>query len=129
MSAHCLEAYSRVHRGRFDLRPHIAPCLDCACGVYAVKTNESCSRWGHARWDRPVIHGRVWLWGSVLEFEDGYRAEYAYPAELWVLPRGERPLHAVERNTIYEDLGMHDSDIASYLTSTYGVTARVGEPA
>lgn len=30
------------------------------------------------------VLGQVSLWGRVIETENGYRAQYAYPAELWL---------------------------------------------
>ena len=32
----------------------------------------------------PVVAGTVHLWGNVIRASDGYRAQYAYPCELWV---------------------------------------------
>jgi hypothetical protein len=53
------------------------PNRDCSCGVYAFRwrgdmATESCAG----------IPGIVALWGTVLEYESGYRAEMAYPAAL-----------------------------------------------
>lgn len=53
---------------------------DTSAGIYAFK-NES---------DAPSyfsdnhLMGAVYLWGEVIEHDEGYRAEYAYPKELWV---------------------------------------------
>lgn len=53
-------------------------------GVYAFKTKRRALRafkWsGHKT--EPVVIGKVALWGTVYEHEDGYRAEYAYPESL-----------------------------------------------
>ena len=40
----------------------------------------------------PWVVGKVALWGRVLEFTDGFRAQYAYPYVLWSagLTTGER---------------------------------------
>jgi len=32
----------------------------------------------------PIIRGEVYLWGKIVECEDGYRAEYAYPKKLYI---------------------------------------------
>jgi hypothetical protein len=32
------------------------------------------------------VYGKVALWGRIIEHERGYRAQYAYPLELWVYP-------------------------------------------
>lgn len=62
----------------------IIPNRDCSCGVYAFYW-----RWGDlARWESKssgLVAGIVALWGTVLEYESGYRAEMAYPAAL-ILP-------------------------------------------
>jgi len=51
---------------------------DCWCGIYA------CKHWEHQDVDsRYGLVGIVALWGRVFEHEDGYRAQYAYPLELW----------------------------------------------
>jgi hypothetical protein len=63
-----------------------APDTACRCGLYALKqvrdypdgwvdSSESCLR--------AIAAGRVALWGTVIEHEHGYRAEYAYPVVIW----------------------------------------------
>lgn len=32
------------------------------------------------------VQGEVWLWGDVVEHQDGYRAQYAYPKEIYGRP-------------------------------------------
>jgi hypothetical protein len=49
-------------------------------GIYAYKSPEQLATY----WDVDCIAGAVNLWGSVLEHDEGYRAEFAYPKELWV---------------------------------------------
>lgn len=53
-----------------------APEEWCECGIYAASELDGC----------PVGHiaGKVKLWGTVVEGERGYRAEYAYPSEFLV---------------------------------------------
>ena len=95
---------------------HGAPNESCRCGIYATADPEKAAAYledciVHAepfRW--PVLHrviGRVALWGSVVECEDGWRASHAYPEHLYV------PLH--------EDLddGCDSRTIARELTA-YG---------
>lgn len=59
---------------------HTAPGEDCACGLYAMKTVEALAKTLHYG---PQIIGRVALWGEIIEHDDGYRAEYAYPQVLF----------------------------------------------
>jgi hypothetical protein len=34
------------------------------------------------------VIGEVEIWGRVIECENGWRSEYAYPKELWLLGEG-----------------------------------------
>ena len=64
----------------------------------------------------PDVIGTVWLWGKVILTEGGYRAQYAYPHELFVGagldPLAERGKVAeglegyVGRVRVAEDLGL-----------------------
>jgi hypothetical protein len=49
-------------------------------GIYAVKSIAEV--WKYL--DGDCISGSVNLWGTVMEHPEGFRAEYAYPKELWV---------------------------------------------
>lgn len=56
------------------------PSIECGnCGIHAHKTQEQL----FAIAKRPEVWGRIALWGVVVEFEEGYQAEYAYPIELF----------------------------------------------
>jgi hypothetical protein len=61
-------------------RGHEAPQYDCQCGFYATK--EPDEHWA----TYSAAYGKVALWGRIVEHERGYRAQYAYPLELWVYP-------------------------------------------
>ena len=37
--------------------------------------------------DPSYVSGGVWLWGDVIEHENGFRAEFGYPAFLWVVDK------------------------------------------
>ena len=82
---------------------HAVPAPDCRCGVYAFKTiaqvEESllylladdfkayATRKPYGgRSETWLVAGSVALWGHVIEGTYGYRAEYAYPRMLWLLP-------------------------------------------
>ena len=58
------------------LATHKAPHLRCTCGIYAGKTLSQHSMVG--------IYGEVYLWGTVIEHEHGWRAQYAYPKSLFL---------------------------------------------
>lgn len=86
-----------------------APVFGCHCGIYAHKTEaraqqrfrEGRDRQWHSQHDSRVW-GVVRLWGRVIEHEDGYRAEYAYPGALWA----------------------NDQAIAAKVAALYGVACR-----
>jgi hypothetical protein len=59
------------------------PEFSCTCGIYASKSLD------HLRstryWQYGSVHGEVWLWGSVVEHQHGYRAQFAYPKKLFMM--------------------------------------------
>lgn len=106
-----------------------APVYECSCGVYVLKQEDKAvhasptcdcyackSQWFGSVW------GTCYIWGKVIEHRLGYRAQYAYPKELWSYS-SERaklveqlygvPCHLEkmpERKEGYEELG----DLATY---------------
>src|ERR1035437_8520782 len=62
---------------------HEVPQTDCTCGVYAAKNLEHLRQFGY---EGRGIHGEVYLWGTVVEHELGWRAQYAYPKSLFLPP-------------------------------------------
>lgn len=59
----------------------------CRCGYYAAKLLAK-AQWPEANY----AYGRVAMWGKVIEHEGGFRAEYAYPIEVVLVPKtGFRP--------------------------------------
>ena len=87
----CEGAGAHVRDGQFVS----APVYACECGIYAIKTSRAAlqrirmERQAHALrlqlFGGPV--GRAWgavkIWGRVIEHESGYRAEFAYPSQLY----------------------------------------------
>ena len=67
---------------------HEAPKFNCHCGFWSFKTLELLleARKGAPGPD-PVV-GPVEIWGRVIECENGFRSEFAYPKELWLLEDG-----------------------------------------
>jgi hypothetical protein len=67
---------------------HPGPTTACGCGIYAVTSRETAlewARWAQSALPHPIVIGQVQLWGRVLPYSAGYRAELAYPYELEVL--------------------------------------------
>lgn len=62
---------------------HHAPLASCNCGMWAFKTLEYLIS---ALEPYTVsVFGQVSLWGRIVETENGFRAQFAYPKELWLL--------------------------------------------
>lgn len=67
---------------------HLAPYLGCQCGYWSFKTREGLTE-ALATYAAVVdVIGQVEIWGRVVECENGWRSEYAYPKELWLLDKG-----------------------------------------
>ena len=62
---------------------HDAPQVNCTCGIYAVKTLHHFRSAGYERFG---IYGEVYLWGTVVEHELGWRAQLAYPKNFFLSP-------------------------------------------
>lgn len=71
--------------GPFALRreEHIAPKSDCSCGIWSFKSDDELLK--RSEDYRFKVFGQVSIWGRVIECEFGYRAQFAYPKELWLL--------------------------------------------
>ena len=81
--------------------PHASPAAGCGCGLYAARDPELAVAYlpPHIKetlrarqpeilgYDVVMAIGRVSLWGRVVEAEWGWRAERAYPTELYLPAR------------------------------------------
>jgi hypothetical protein len=75
LHAACQDPYNQCER---------SPGRRCRCGIYALHS----AKWvleAVGRKRRPLVLGRVLLWGSVVPGARGWRAEYAYPKDLFVV--------------------------------------------
>lgn len=66
----------------------LAPESNCTCGIYAGKSVGHLRRLGYTE---NRICGEVSLWGIVVEHEEGWRAQFAYPRH-FVVPLSMVPL-------------------------------------
>lgn len=74
LSAACRTLAGRAEDG---LAVHDAPQMNCTCGVYAAKSLDCLRALGYMRYGS--IYGELYLWGTVVEHQLGWRAQYAYP--------------------------------------------------
>jgi len=61
--------------------PAELPHFSCTCGVYAARTIEHLHQCGYRKFG---VHGEVFLWGTVVEHDRGWRAQFAYPKTLFL---------------------------------------------
>jgi hypothetical protein len=73
-------------------RTHAAPDLACHCGYWSFKTRELLEQALEGYASVVEVIGQVEIWGRVIECENGFRSEYAYPKELWLLNDGMESL-------------------------------------
>ena len=86
---------------------HEPPQTNCTCGVYASKSLEQLLTTGYAKCG---IHGEVYLWGTVVEHELGWRAQFAYPKTLF-LPSDLIPSDTKEMECRLGALAAYGTDI------------------
>ena len=86
---------------------HDAPHANCTCGIYAVKTLDHFRSAGYERFG---IYGEVFLWGKVVEHEQGWRAQLAYPKKLFLSPDA-LPFTLAEILSRLQALTLYGSDI------------------
>jgi len=86
---------------------HDSPYAHCTCGIYAAKTLH---HFGGAGYERYGIHGEVYLWGKVVEHERGWRAQLAYPKNLFLSPDG-LPFTLAEIRPRVQAVTLYGSDI------------------
>jgi hypothetical protein len=78
----------RARRATCGIGKHPAPQMKCGCGFWSFKTLDLLTQaMANYTVDVKVI-GTVEIWGRVIECENGFRSEYAYPKELWLLEDG-----------------------------------------
>jgi hypothetical protein len=109
LSAACGIALSRTIAGRAEhgYVTHEAPHEDCTCGVYSAKSLDHLRTFGYMQYG---IYGEVWLWGTVVEHEAGWRAQYAYPKN-FTLPLDMVPLSMGAAESRLTTLAAYGCDI------------------
>lgn len=87
---------------------HHAPVAGCTCGIYAAA---SVAHLRHVGYDQYGIHGEVYLWGTIVKHESGWRAQFAYPKSL-VLPLAMLPRSMGRVETWLQRLTEYGCDIS-----------------
>ena len=63
----------------FRYLEHNSPVFDCKCGIHAFSKME----YMKDNWIRKgCIYGKVALWGRLIEHENGFRSQFAYPISI-----------------------------------------------
>lgn len=99
--------------------PHDSPGLIHECGIHGVKTRAQLVPWIPSYSSVIKLYGKVSLWGTVIDHEEGYRAQYAYPYAIYV-----------DLSTPFETLSKQFGsrfEVARYLRHTYKVDVEVRE--
>ncbi|MBU6232237.1 hypothetical protein KGP36_06405 [Patescibacteria group bacterium] len=72
-------------------KTHKSPVEDCTCGIYGTIDFFEAADW--LDWNKRNTHlelqtviGLVKFWGNVIEYDSGFKAQYAYPSEIWIPP-------------------------------------------
>jgi hypothetical protein len=87
--------------------PAELPYFGCTCGVYAAKTIDHLHQCGYKKFG---VCGEVHLWGTVVEHERGWRAQFAYPRTFIVAP-DKFPFSLSEINARLKTLTEFGTDI------------------
>jgi len=67
---------------------HRAPVRDCECGYWSFKSMDLLQKALPDYANNVAVVGSVEIWGRVIECENGFRSEFAYPKELWLVKPG-----------------------------------------
>lgn len=71
-----------------EITDHTCPSWEHRCGVHAVKDVFQVRKWGSPgngpRAEYIRLLGELDMWGRVLEYEEGFRAEWGYPRKLYL---------------------------------------------
>jgi preprotein translocase subunit YajC len=87
--------------------PAELPDFNCTCGIYAARTIEHLRQCGYKKFG---VHGEVYLWGTVVEHERGWRAQFAYP-KTFVLAPNTIPFSLSEINVRLKTLTEFGTDV------------------
>ena len=78
----------RAQRASCQASDHAAPNFSCHCGYWSFKSFELLQEALVGYANIVDVIGQVEIWGRVIECENGWRSEFAYPKELWLVGEG-----------------------------------------
>lgn len=109
--------------GESVLAAHDAPYEGCNCGIYAFnKTVEGQKMWYRSSGEVAAhVFGTVHLWGEILIGPMGFRAEFAYPKELFLRDNDTRRVNLVA-DELREAYGTPVTVVSDPLTASMGDT-------
>ena len=74
---------------------HVSPVRGCGCGLYAYHEPDGAPEYMHNYTDSPdTVMGAVIAWGRIIEYENGFRAQYARPIAISAPPNDDDLTHA-----------------------------------
>ena len=87
---------------------HTTPARNCSCGIYAVRLETGEGQYTlisycNSDLNSSRIFGTVAMWGRVLRYKNGYRAQYAYPLQLFTF---SKTLHSSYEKLLKEIYGV-----------------------
>lgn len=127
MKAKCGRKLTFLERIRIKKQvKHEAPDPLCRCGFYGMKEIEPLLREldfsllrSQIR-DMPLVIGRVEFWGKLIEHKLGYRAQFAWPEEVWILTWEDEPWAGLEIPfDIFQEFLLKRYKISAHLAEIY----------
>lgn len=107
---------------------HAAPATNCSCGVWAVRTPTHAASaldiYGRSWKPLHRVLGRVSLWGTIVEHDHGWRAQFAYPAELFIPRRRLHGPDVLDVGALVDALSAYDVPIHVVEAGARGTLAR-----
>lgn len=100
-----------------------SPSWHCNCGLYGVKTLRQAQEWGKVSPPLIQVIGKASFWGRLHHYENGLRAEYAYPWQLWIPEQiivGQSGLGPLRHPTEIDP-----QEVKKHLEKMYGVEVEI----
>jgi hypothetical protein len=126
LTASCRRYRLRRRPPWLAMSTHEAPDDRCTCGIYAATTAAGALPYLDVYpWQRQpgagAALGLVWLWGTVVHCERGWRATHAYPLQVFVV--AATPDDTIRRGV--RDLAEYGAPVELLVTAPSGVLAEL----